>query len=207
MRKQASNLEITAIVNVYEEAENLARCLRSIEDTVDRIVVADGAYADYPHDCAISTDGTRNVAHEKADVFITCQPHKPWLRERQKRNALLGAVPMGTWVLRIDADEELKEFDFDPQDDEIFAGNFRHYEDEDTMRIERNHVCFFKRTADLHYKGKDALYKGDTSVSNVGFRVEDGIVVDHHPYRRSEERLQGRREYRERVDQHYEDFD
>lgn len=84
---------IAAAIIVKNEAEHLQRCLNSIKDFCDEIIVVDTG----------STDNTVEIA----TAFATQVLHKEWKQDfAASRNFALDAVT-AEWVLYIDADEEL----------------------------------------------------------------------------------------------------
>jgi cellulose synthase/poly-beta-1,6-N-acetylglucosamine synthase-like glycosyltransferase len=84
---------IAAAIIVKNEAEHLQRCLNSIKDFCDEIIVVDTG----------STDNTVDIA----TAFATKVLHKEWKQDfAASRNFALDAVT-AEWVLYIDADEEL----------------------------------------------------------------------------------------------------
>jgi len=88
----------------------LPGCLESLEGQVDRVVVVDGAYADFPHDRPYSTDETREIARCYGAEWIGCPrvggAFRAWRDEVEKRNAYLVGEE-GDWYFQIDADERL----------------------------------------------------------------------------------------------------
>ena len=79
---------------VKNEAESLPRCLNSIKDVVDEIVLVDTG----------STDRTVELAHDMGARVL----HRAWRDDfSEARNAALHAA-LGQWILVIDADEELE---------------------------------------------------------------------------------------------------
>lgn len=96
---------VTACINVYNDVGWLEKCLDSLQGKVEATVVVDGAYEGFPHDKPYSTDGTIELARQRADVVVTNT--KLWPTEIVKRHHYLGYVREGRWWLRIDADEEL----------------------------------------------------------------------------------------------------
>ena len=84
---------IAAAIIVKNEADHLRRCLGSIRDFCDEIVVVDTG----------STDDTVAIAESFGAKVL----HKPWRDDfAASRNFALDAVT-AEWVLYIDADEEL----------------------------------------------------------------------------------------------------
>lgn len=85
--------DITAIILTKNEELNIERCISSIKQWVDRIVVVDSG----------STDKTIEIAKKNgAEVFI----HEPFNHYASQFNWALDNVTIATtWVYRIDADE------------------------------------------------------------------------------------------------------
>ena len=93
----ASHPLIGAAIIVKNEAEHLRRCLGSLEGFCDELVVVDTG----------STDQTVEIA----ESFGARVLHKPWRNDfAASRNFALDAVT-ATWVLYVDADEELRMVD------------------------------------------------------------------------------------------------
>jgi hypothetical protein len=76
-----------AAYNIFNEAQYLEESLKAIKPYVDYIVVIDGAYKNYPHKKAWSTDGSTDIASRYADMVII--PTEAWPSEIYKRNQYL----------------------------------------------------------------------------------------------------------------------
>jgi glycosyltransferase involved in cell wall biosynthesis len=87
-------LKSTALILTHNESRHLPRCIASLRQAVDAVIVVDSG----------STDGTRELARELgAQVF-----ERKWKNYADQFNWGLGQVPVDVeWVLRIDADEFL----------------------------------------------------------------------------------------------------
>lgn len=203
-----SNHKIIALYNVYNDAEIFRESLESVKSIADAIAVADGAYEKFPYEGgALSDDDTRKIAWEYADYYLQCSQEKPWKGEAHKRTALLNMVPDDWWALRIDADEIVEKFDrsqLDREEDVVIA-QMKTYRNPEEVEKKRGRSVLYRPGHDWFYKEKDALYKGGSSISNLKRVQTDLIVIGHHPYRRPEDRLDKRIEYRDRVDQHTSD--
>jgi len=102
-----------ACIITYEDAQFIAATLFSIAPHVDRIIVIDGAYRNFPHDVHLSVDGSMEIADT---VLKRCFPHveavfistsEPWTSEAEKRNAYLNRLRDGEWFIVLDGDEML----------------------------------------------------------------------------------------------------
>ena len=91
---QCNKLSLTVIVLTYNEELHLSRCLDSVMEISDRIVVVD----------SFSTDETIQIAKEKgADTYVN-----RWINYSVQFNWGLDNCDIQTdWVLRLDADEYL----------------------------------------------------------------------------------------------------
>lgn len=87
---------LCAIILVRDEQLHLARCLDSLRDVADKIVVVDSG----------STDDSREIARARGAVVL----ENPWINYASQFNwALANAGIDEEWCLRIDADEVLSE--------------------------------------------------------------------------------------------------
>jgi glycosyltransferase involved in cell wall biosynthesis len=87
-------MTLTVVILTFNEEEHLARCIDSIKEIADKIVVAD----------CFSTDGTVGIARINGARVIQRQ----WLNYATQFNWALTQLDADTdWVLRIDADEYL----------------------------------------------------------------------------------------------------
>lgn len=85
-------MRLSVVLAVYNEEKNLARCLDSVKDIADEIVIVDGQ----------STDKTVEIAKKyKARIISTA--NDPLHFHTQKKMAIDAAK--GDWVLQLDADE------------------------------------------------------------------------------------------------------
>jgi glycosyltransferase involved in cell wall biosynthesis len=92
MNKKSPSL--TAIILTYNEEIHLQRCIDSIKDVCQRIIIVD----------SFSTDNTEKIAKENSVEFFK----NPWKNYATQFNWGLENADISTdWVLRIDADEYL----------------------------------------------------------------------------------------------------
>jgi len=88
---QNTKLKLSVAIATFNEEENIGRCLESVKDLADEIVLVDGS----------STDKTREIAQEyEAKVIVTT--NKPMFHIN-KNIAIENC--QGEWILQLDADE------------------------------------------------------------------------------------------------------
>ena len=87
-------VKISAVVITYNEENNLGRCLESLMDTVDEIVVVD----------SYSSDATGEICREKGVNFL----QHPFEGHIEQKNYALSCAT-SDYVLSLDADEALSE--------------------------------------------------------------------------------------------------
>ncbi|PHQ55832.1 MAG: glycosyl transferase [Lutibacter sp.] len=91
-----SNPSLTAIVLTYNEEQHLQRCLDSLKDVCQQIIVVD----------SFSTDGTEKIAIDNQVKFY----ENVWVNHAIQFNWALDNCPIATdWVIRVDADEYLSD--------------------------------------------------------------------------------------------------
>jgi len=102
---------IYACYVLYNEVEEIADSLRSINGFADRYIFIDGAFEGHPlaKGSATSTDGTIRlleslIAEEKRTIVTT---ETAWRTQTEARNQYLRLLPLGSWAFIIDADEML----------------------------------------------------------------------------------------------------
>jgi glycosyltransferase involved in cell wall biosynthesis len=85
-------MKLSAAIITLDEERNVGRCLDSLADVADEIVVLDSG----------SRDGTERVCREHGAVFLA----QPWLGYGPQKNAAVDRTSH-EWVLSLDADEAL----------------------------------------------------------------------------------------------------
>jgi len=86
-------VKLTAIILTFNEALHLERCLKSVQQIADEVVVVD----------CFSTDTTV----ELADNFGATVLQHEWTNHAQQFNWALEQISVTGWILRLDADEYL----------------------------------------------------------------------------------------------------
>ncbi|MFA5797892.1 MAG: glycosyltransferase family 2 protein [Candidatus Woesearchaeota archaeon] len=86
--------KISIIILTYNEEKHLARCLESVKNIADEIIVVD----------SFSTDKTKEIAEKYNAKFVQHE----FINQAEQFNWALDTIPVfGDWILRLDADEYL----------------------------------------------------------------------------------------------------
>ena len=87
-------MHISVVIITHNEERNILRCLNSVQDVADEIVVVDSG----------STDNTENICKEFGVKFV----HQDWLGYSEQKN-FANSLASNDWILSIDADEEISD--------------------------------------------------------------------------------------------------
>lgn len=152
--------DITAIILAKNEEVNIERCIKSIKDWVDRVVVVDSG----------STDKTVELAEGLgAEIYH----HEPFVHYAGQFNWALDNVGVKTkWVYRIDADEEVT-----PElAAEIIKNCREHHDDDVNGFVMKFLVAFMGRF--LKHGGMYPFYNLTIFKYGIG-RYEDRALGEH----------------------------
>ena len=192
-------MAVVAAIITYDDYPLLRDCIESVIDRVDRIVVIDGKYRDFPGKYKCSSDGTLEyLARVQRDNKITLRFVSD-VDEVAKRNIYFQYLRDGDICLNIDADEVLNSplprFDTD-------ISLVRIGEDGDRRRHRRTNRLFRYRPG-LHYRGKHSLILDSygrvfANLDKAGSRYtvqDDKVEFLHNNHKRSYNRKKDKREY------------
>lgn len=85
-------MSLTIVILTHDEAQHIARAIRSVQAVADRIVVVDSG----------STDATVDIARDLGSEILV----NPFVTQAKQFNWALEQLPYDTdWILRLDADE------------------------------------------------------------------------------------------------------
>ena len=87
-------MHISVVIITHNEEDNILRCLNSVQDVADEIVVVDSG----------STDNTEKICKEFGVKFV----HQEWLGYSEQKN-FANSLAANDWILSIDADEEISD--------------------------------------------------------------------------------------------------
>jgi hypothetical protein len=166
-------MKLHAVLNIYNDRTFLPSCLESLKDTVDNIIIADGAYQLYfdryrefvPDAAPTSTDGSLEIIQHFKGLPETHFIHNPlgrdraWQNQTVKRTALIEVVPVNDWFIIIDADEMVMG-DFQESMEAVYdsgciLASQPLYNPGTHMErvIPQWHPRVFKKLEGMHYKG------------------------------------------------------
>ena len=97
-------MRLIFLMNVYNEADHIAKAIESVHETADEIRVYDGAYEEYPYKVPFSTDGTLEIAsrYPKVKVISTT---KAYSSQIVKRSRMFEDAQEGDYFFKLDGDE------------------------------------------------------------------------------------------------------
>ncbi|MCP4253977.1 MAG: glycosyltransferase [Candidatus Scalindua sp.] len=172
------NSSISLCMIVKNEKENLPRCLNSIKDYVDEIIIVDTG----------STDRTVEIANDfGAKVFI-----HPWEGDFSKARNYSLKYATCDWILILDADHELEKADAHKLSETVKdkEANYIFFRVYDTYKESKNLAVYdfgllFRNHLGFHYCGivHNAL------ISTGAIIKKSNIRIYHHGYNLSEEKM------------------
>ena len=87
-------MHISVVIITHNEEDNILRCLNSVQDVANEIVVVDSG----------STDNTASICKKFGVKFV----HQDWLGYSEQKN-FANSLAANDWILSIDADEEISD--------------------------------------------------------------------------------------------------
>ena len=169
---------ISLCMIVKNEEENLPRCLDSIKDYVDEIIIVDTG----------STDRTIEIANDfGAKVFI-----HPWEGNFSKARNYSLKYATCDWILILDADHELEKADAHKLSETVKdkEANYVFFRVYDTYKESKNLAVYdfgllFRNHLGFHYSGivHNALITTNAIIKKSNIRIY------HHGYNLSEEKM------------------
>lgn len=170
-----SHQTISCCMMVKDEEKNIRRCLDSIKDCVDEIVVVDTG----------STDNTVDIVAEYTDKIY----HHPWEDDFSKHRNQSISYSSGDWILIVDADEELVCSDHNILHDlvankKIDSVSFtvKNFDGSGKLIGCNESVRLFKNGQGIHYE--DIVHNQLIGCSLV---KKSGIEIRHFGYRQNPE--------------------
>ena len=197
---------LIAIYSVYNEAVFIEDSVRRVSPWVGRIHLFDGAYKEFPHAFAYSSDGTLDKAlRANPSVLVTPPPAGGWENQIVKRTTSLQALRPGEFALTLDGDmylanpEVLETLDYASMDVgwAIVRSPIYAYE----YRI----PVIFRYTPGMHYAGRHHwLFDGEGRLISSHQRktsryrhVDIPLIMYNQIQRTSEQRKRQKRIFQE----------
>lgn len=179
----------------YNDGPNLIKdCLNSVKNKVDKILVIDGVFQNFPRkesEKIQSTDGTLEVAKELADTVI--ETKEPWINQMNKRNAYLTLESTNDYYFILDADERLEgELPKDLTKD-FYGIKIIDPRIPESVQANNYQVRLFRHQTGLKYKKKHSwlwLKEKICSLNDFNDNIVklDTCKIIHEPYRRGDNR-------------------
>ena len=172
------NNTISLCMIVKDEEEFLPRCLDSVNDYVDEIIIVDTG----------STDRTVEITERyNAKVY-----HHPWENSFSKARNYSLKYATCDWILYLDADEELSKEDA-PRLKEIVKDNnyavisfvIKNKFKDSTQESYANMIRLFKNFNGIYYEGTV-----HNAIKYRGKCLESSLCIIHHGYNLSEEKME-----------------
>jgi len=188
---------IVGCIITYNDYPLIKSTIESIIGKVDKIIIIDGRFKDFPGTENISTDGTLEYLNSFGEIEIL---FTYGLNEVDKRNNYLNELNDGDICLNIDSDEVLV-----GNIPELTAdiGIIQIGEVGDRRRHRRT-IRFFKYRKGLHYWGKHKLIldkdnKLFASLDRAGYGYTTQKIAEfeflHNNHRRPPQRKQDKKKY------------
>lgn len=169
LKDRKIDTSISACLIVKNEVNRLQKCVDSIKQHVDEIVIVDTG----------SIDGTQGLAETLADRYTTCDikdDFSAW------RNA---SIKLATkeWVFMIDADEWLEDVDLKSEIKKMYHNScdsmkfvYKDYRNGEVkslsvtgIRLMRRKNCFFEYPVHNQIRGYGNIYTSDGVISSDGY--------------------------------------
>ena len=173
---------ISLCMIVKNEETNLKRCLNSVKNIVDEIIIVDTGSDDKTIEVA-KTFNAKVLEYEWNDSFSDA------------RNLALGHAT-GKWILHLDADEELHRSSIDRLKEKLKASAAdginviirNHQPQEDLVSfLDENQVRLFLNKKNYRYRNKVHEQIIPSIAGNSGKFEESDIIVNHYGYQANNE--------------------
>lgn len=98
-------MRLIVLINAFNEALHIEKCIKSVHEVADEIWLYDGAYKEYPNKKPYSTDGMLEIASKFSKVKIFGNNNQLWENQIVKRTAMFENGQDGDMFFVLDGDE------------------------------------------------------------------------------------------------------
>lgn len=182
---------IIGCVIMFDDSVALVEaCLKALAKVTDKIVVVDGAFAEFPHKNFNTTDGSLVAANIYADKIISA-PGRAWHDQVEKRNAYLKEAAVGNYLVLVDTDEIITGKKPARLTKDVYK--IKLTTEHGGMKLPQMACRLIKMTEGLHYEKKhNVLLDGKgklISHPSEDTPLHEGLSIEHTPESRGAERL------------------
>lgn len=178
-------MRLVANICVYNAADVIGRCLKSLDGIVDRILILDCKWIGFPSKEVNSTDETLDIIRRfretsKTEVFLITSPIP--MHQYEARNFLLNLVHKNDWILVVDSDETIVKIPTNLM--EILSSTKERGFKIMTVTKRGNRyaipsVKLIKKTRDLHYEENHRYVKNRKGLIYAGNFPTLDIEINH----------------------------
>ena len=179
-----------ATIITYNDFPLIKDCVESVIDKVDKIIVIDGKYADFPEGSGFSTDGTIEYLEsvDKVKLIMTSG-----LTEIDKRNLYLEPLTENDTVINLDSDEvligNLPKLATDWGIIDLKDGHSKHIQRRASRFFRyRKGIKYENTHCTLYYNGKIINKLHEVINKDFSFELIKGCYIEHRWHLRNDRR-------------------
>ena len=181
---------LIATIITYNDFPLIKDCVESVIDKVDKIIVIDGKYADFPDGSGFSTDGTIEYLEsvDKVKLIMTSG-----LTEIEKRNLYLEPLTENDIVINLDSDEvlvgSLPKLTSDWGIIDLKDGHSKHIQRRASRFFKyRKGIKYQNTHCTLYYNGKIINKLHEVINKDFSFELIKGCYILHNWHNRNDRR-------------------
>jgi hypothetical protein len=177
--------KIIAILLVFNSADSILNCLKSLEERVDEIHCFDGRWKGFPYPSDHSDDETKDIILKFAEMSQTSVYFFPLsvMHQHEARTESMKHVKDGDWIFILDTDEIVKTWDdkvirqtIETTTERGFKVCFRYPKPACAYPTYR----FFYKTPNIHFSTDHRRVFDDNGELDLAhFNALTAIVIDH----------------------------
>jgi glycosyltransferase involved in cell wall biosynthesis len=196
-------MRIVAVLLVYNSAETIIDCLKSIDGKVDEILCFDGKWEGFSYTSDRSDDGTRDIilAFAVDSKSLVRYIGMPVLHQHEARTRSINQLINGDWIFSIDTDESII----------LFPENLREILENTKEDVKGYRICVRKpiavsayptfrlvrKTEGLRFSTDHRrVFNNEGELDLAHFPVLTSVVIDHLPKAKDKRMRQYMEEYK-----------